>query len=160
MPAIGANTYPEPTPSSVDCSKGVTWALFDEVAFDQLCQRSVEVGASAAGDLFQFGEGFWLLEVLEQYVVCWAVATDCCGIGRVRAFVLADPDAPADADDEVFCAHGAEVACRDTRPAADTVGDLFDGAGFGQISEYGVADGLAPGRRRIYRPAASGLQRR
>jgi hypothetical protein len=159
MPTIGVNTYPEPTPLSVDGSKGVTWALFDEVAFDQLCQRGLEVGASAAGDLFQIGEGFGLLEVLEQHVVCWAATSDCCWIGWVWAFVLADPDAPADADDQVFCAHGAEVACRDTRPAADTVGDLFDGAGFGQIGQYGVADGLPPGRSRMYRSAASGLQR-
>jgi hypothetical protein len=157
MPAIGVNTYPEPTPLSVDCGKGVSWALFDEVAFDQVCQRGLDVGASAAGDLFQVGEGFWLLEVLEQHIVCRAGASDCCRIGWVWAFVPADPDAPADADDEVFCAHGAEVACRDTRPAADEVGDLFDCAWFGQIGQYGVADGLPPGRSRICRPAAAGL---
>jgi hypothetical protein len=56
----------------------------------------------AAGDPFQVGEGFWLLEVLEQPVLCRASAPDCCGIGWVWAFVPADADAPADADDEVF----------------------------------------------------------
>jgi hypothetical protein len=38
MPVIGVNTYPEPTALFADGGKRVTWALFDEVAFDQVCQ--------------------------------------------------------------------------------------------------------------------------